>query len=293
MQTLEHLKENAYRAFTGTSFVPEKRAEYIINEYSKELDIDLLEVEKIAPDYAPKYKEKYIQLLTAWLGAKSNCISSMIAGPSNFPVRRAQKAIRSEQNKHNEFREWREKIFKSFEKQEKKQAIEDAGGELEIAKAKLKRMQDDQERMKKLNKAHAAYVKNPKSIEKGDLTESEKNAVINWRPSAHYYTKPFERFHLTNNLARIKSTEVRIKDLEKKESLSDKENKIFDIVGGKLELNFKADRIQIFNDERPERSIIDSYKKHGLKWSPFNRCWQRQITNNALYSMQQLFNVKL
>lgn len=293
MQTLEHLRDAAYRAHYWVSFTPDKRAEQVINDYSAELDSDIIEIEKINSDYAPRYKEKYIQLLSHWLRSKSNCASSMIAGPANFNVARAEKANKSEQNRYNEFREWREKIFKSFEKQEKKQAIEAAGGELEINRAKLKRMQDDQERMKKINKCYAAYVKNPKTLESADLTEAEKNAIIKWVPEYSYIKKPFEGYQLTNNLARIKNTEARIKDLEKKESLVNNENKIFDIEGGKLELNFKADRIQIFNDEKPERAVIESYKKHGLKWSPFNKCWQRQITNNALYSMQLLFKIKL
>lgn len=29
-----------------------------------------------------------------------------------------------------------------------------------------------------------------------------------------------------------------------------------------------------------------------VKWSPFNKCWQRQITNNAIFSMELLFKIK-
>jgi hypothetical protein len=292
MKTLEHLREQAYRAYYNTSFSPEKRAERIVNDYSTELDEDLIEIEKVAPHYTEKYKEKYTQMISHWLRSKSNCISSMITGPANFPIRRAEKANRNEENRYKDFRDWRDKIFLSFQRQAKKKAIEDAGGELEIAKNKLSFLVLRQDYMKRINKAHAAYVKKPNSIIEANLTEDEKDFIIKWVPKASYYTKPFQQFELTNNLSKIKNTEARVKELENKEYLASKENKIFDIPGGRIEFNYKADRIQIFNDQMPSRDVITSYKSHGLRWSPFNKCWQRQITNNAIYSMQLLFKIK-
>lgn len=293
IKTLEHLIELAYRAHYWTSFTPDKRAESIVNIYSEELDDDMIEITKLSADYAPRYKEKYIQLLSHWLRSKSNCASSMIAGPANFNVQRAEKANRSEENRYNEFRQWRNKIFASFQKQTNRKAIIDAGGELEIAKQKLIDLQFLQEYMKRINKAHAAYVKNPNSIIESELSEDEKDFVIKWAPTVSYYNKPFMSFSLTNNNAKIKSAEQRVKILENKEAAKSDENTEFEIPGGKLILNYQADRIQIFNDQKPESSVISSYKSHGLKWSPFNKCWQRQITANAKYSMGLLFKLKL
>lgn len=292
MKTLEHLREQAYRAYSNISFSPEKRAESIINDYSAELDEDLIEIEKVAPHYVEKYKEKYTQLISHWLRSKSNCISSMITGPANFPVRRAEKANRNEENRYKDFRDWRDKIFLSFKRQAKKKAIEDAGGELEINKSKLADLLVYQEYMKRINKAHAAYVKKPNSILEANLTEDEKDYVIKWFPKPSYYTKPFQQFQLTNNLAKIKNTQARIAELEKKAYLANQEVKEYEVPGGKLILNYKDDRIQIFNESKPDQSVINSYKSHGLRWSPYNKCWQRQITNNALYSMQLLFKIK-
>lgn len=292
MKTLEHLREQAYRAYSNISFSPEKRAESIVNDYSSELDEDLIEIEKAAPHYVDKYKEKYIQMLSHWLRSKSNCISSMITGPSNFPVRRAEKANRNEENRYKDFRDWRDKIFLSFKRQAKRKAIEDAGGELEINKSKIADLLVYQEYMKRINKAHAAYMKKPNSILEANLTEDEKDYIIKWVPIASYYTKPFQQFQLTNNLAKIKNTQARITELEKKAYFANQEVKEYEVPGGKLILNYNDDRIQIFNETKPEQSVINSYKSHGLRWSPYNKCWQRQITNNALYSMQLLFNIK-
>lgn len=292
MKTLEHLREQAYRAHSNVSFSPEKRAESIVNDYSAELDEDLIEIGNESPHYVDKYKEKYIQMLSHWLRSKSNCISSMITGPANFPVRRAEKANRNEENRYKDFRDWRDKVFLSFKRQAKRKAIEDAGGALEINKSKVADLLLYQEYMKRINKAHAAYVKKPNSILEANLSEEEKDYIIKWVPKASYYTKPFQQFQLTNNLAKIKNTQARIKELEKKAYFANQEVKEYEVPGGKLVLNYKDDRIQIFNETKPEKSIINSYKSNGLKWSPYNKCWQRQITNNALYSMQLLFKIK-
>ena len=293
MKTLEHLREQAYRAYSNISFSPEKRAESIVNDYSSELDEDLIEIEKAAPHYVDKYKEKYIQMLSHWLRSKSNCISSMITGPSNFPVRRAEKANRNEENRYKDFRDWRDKIFLSFKRQAKRKAIEDAGGELEINKSKIADLLVYQEYMKRINKAHAAYMKKPNSILEANLTEDEKDYIIKWVPKASYYTKPFQQFQLTNNLAKIKNTQARIKELEKKAYFANQEVKEYEVTGGKLILNYKDDRIQIFNETKPEQSVINSYKSHGLRWSPYNKCWQRQITPNAKFSMKLLFKIEI
>lgn len=85
--SLEGFYELAYRAYSNVSFRPGDRARRTIDEHEEQLnaDVDLLANHDVDTDW---YKEKYIRLFTAWLGAKSRCISSMITGPANFPTRR-------------------------------------------------------------------------------------------------------------------------------------------------------------------------------------------------------------
>jgi hypothetical protein len=79
------------------------------------------------------YKEKFITHFREWMHAKSNCISSMIAGPSNFPVNKARKANDREHAKSEEFFKWRERYFKSVNRQKTLSPEE----ELDIALARL------------------------------------------------------------------------------------------------------------------------------------------------------------
>lgn len=285
----------AYRAHTGTSFSPEKRAETIIRDYSEQIisDVDSLKQMQADSGTIERYTAKYEALFVSWLASKSNCISPMITGGSNFPVRMAEKANNRESAKYSQFQDYRNSFLKAIEKQERKQAIEDAGGELEIAKKKLIELNFLQQQMKRLNKAHAAFVKNPNSIIDSDLNEEEKEFVIKWFPKYEYIKKPFQTFSLTNNNAKIKNTQARINELEKKEQnkISAPKSEIL-FEGGRVFIDHIADRIKIENTERPSSEVITSYKKHGLKWSPRGQCWQRQITANAFYSIEKLLNIK-
>lgn len=82
--------ELAYRAYYNTSFSLERRAKDFCISF--DVDIDNLENLGISQERIERYKA----LVTRHLQVRSRCISSMITGPANFPVRRAEKANRAE-----------------------------------------------------------------------------------------------------------------------------------------------------------------------------------------------------
>jgi len=94
--------ETARRAHMGTSYVPEKRANSIIESYQSYCDDSIQEV-KDAGLYTEENKkiiqgcfDYYHKLYIDWLNKKSRCMSSMITGPANFPVRSNQKKLNYE-----------------------------------------------------------------------------------------------------------------------------------------------------------------------------------------------------
>lgn len=297
-KTLSHLYELAYRAHTGTSFSPEKRAQSILNDYSQQLDEDIQSMQNKGCDqeFIDKYKQNYISKLTSWLNAKSNCISSMITGPAKFPIKRAEKANRTEESRGKEFFEFRDNVFKSIERYNKKKEIAEAGGELGMAKQKLQDLVALQERMKRINKAYPAYKKHGlPGLEKFNLSEEDQKIIIQWVPNYSFERLPFQGYSLTNNNAKIKNTEARIKELEKKEEAksdtsTDNETKF---KGGVIILDYNIDRIVIRHDEVPSAEIRNELKSHGFKWSPYNKAWIRKITENAKYVTFKLLLPKI
>jgi len=154
-------------------------------------------------------------------------------------------------------------------------------------------LKNEQERMKRINMWHKKYKKNPQSIIESDLSEEDQQYIIQWVPRFEYYTQPFQRFELSNNNATIKNTEKRIAELEAKENFAQLDPKEITVGDAKIIMNYQLDRIQIFNPERPPRETIEQYKKHGLKWSPYHKCWQRKITANAKWVIGRLFDINL
>ena len=156
---LENLWNLCYKAHSGTSFSPERRATSYVTDYSHELEEDLKEL----GENCGNYKEKYISKFSSWMSAKSNCISSMITGGSNFPVRKAEKANNAEHNHYTEFRTWREKYFNSVNRVK----IPTPENEIEVVFKKLDNAIILNENIKEYNKVIRKYKKG--SIDKNSL----------------------------------------------------------------------------------------------------------------------------
>ena len=52
--------------------------------------------------------------------------------------------------------------------------------------------------------------------------------------------------------------------------------------------NTEIMRLQLLFDGIPEASTREVLKKHGFRWSPSNKAWQRLLNDNARYSLRQI-----
>lgn len=278
---LAELWDLCYRAYSGTSFSPERRSTQIIKEYSEILENDLAEL----GDKSGNYKEKFISHFTEWMGAKSNCISSMIAGPSNFPVSRAQKANNREHAKSEEFHKWRERYFKAVNRQRTLSPEE----ELDIAVKRLDELVINQEFMKQANKILRKKTSDQqKLVEMMEMGISEALAVEAMKPDRAGRVG-FPSFILTNRNATIKRTQEKITIMRNR--ITRKEN-FEDIIftGGRITI--EDDRVKVYHDQKPEPAVIQELKSSGFRWSPFWKCWCRKHTGNAIAVSKNLSFVK-
>lgn len=288
---MTNLYELAYRAHCGTSFTPEKRAQAFVEGHAKDL-------ENLRALNIPEDKIKCFEDLTRrWLSVKSRCMSSMIAGGSNFPVRRAEKANRAEHTASQACTDYYNKIVAYAKKEAYYEAHPEArpimagdGDAVERLKEKLAALIATQERMRLINKAHKAYLKNPDSLEKSGLDESAKQIIRQYKPAYSWEPHPYAPFELTNNNAKIKQAESRIKELENRKASTPKD---ITINGVRVLENTEAMRLQLFFDSKPDAEIIALLKSHAFKWAPSVGAWQRQLTNNAIYSFNHFVMPKL
>lgn len=270
---LSHLRELCYRAHSGTSFSPEKRAEYYVKEYSQMLEDDLA---SLPEEIREAYQEKFERLFTAWMARKSNCISSMITGPARFPTRRADRANRAEETAGQTFFNWRERFLKRVNNPRVRVTLD---GEMEKAMADLTKLERNHEHMKAINaicrKKNAAEL-----LTKEGWSEHAIHEFLN--PEYSFYGKGYPKFELTNNLANIKRLQERVAYLLDKVERRDKgETEVVEFPGGKCVTNRIEDRIQFIFDGKPNADTRAILKKAGLNWSPTNGAWQRKITPNA------------
>jgi len=275
-----------YNAYRNVSFSPDKRAVYVITTYSKMLEEDIAELEKAGGlgNYVQKFTDKFL----TWMSAKSRCASSMITGPANFPVRKMEKAWNSEHNRMNDFFHWREKYFKAVHRVPTKSPEE----ELILAEAKLEKLRNMQLKYRQWNI----------DIRKSKITaENEVGKLIEYLLKQGYEQEvvtvmmdlidhrggkwKIPSYVLTNNNAKIKSTETKVKAMlmriERKKTWED-----IQFEGGYLTL--EDDRFKIFHDEKPDLEVRKEIKRNGFRWSPHWGCWCRKHTGNAVYAIRRL-----
>ena len=262
-----------YRAHLGTSFTPEVRAE----SYCKMYDTDLAKVIELGGSVI-----KFERLFDNWLNAKSNCISSMIAGGSNFPVARANKANERERN-HGEA------YFKFFESLENKKSREERGeviikasddDAVEKLQAKIDALELVQSQMKAFNKI--SLSKKLSNQEKLDQVKA-----LNITSEVLRYTENggFPSYKLTNNNAKIKNAKARLESIKLNKSL-DVADKIYD--GFRVVHNTDIQRIQFVFDDKPNSDIISLLKSKSFRWSPREKAWQRQMTANTESAVEKI-----
>lgn len=282
--TLSEFNELAYRAHTGTSFSPEKRRDDIIKSSEDELNGDL---EMIPEAERPAYIAGYKKHLSAWLSAKSRCLSTMITGGSNFNVRRANKSNQSEHNRCTEFIEWRDKVLKAIAKR-KEDSKPQNEKDNEIWKITEKHILRSCQIIIDIDNGTERGCSRPLIVSNltNRINTIAKNGNVNLLVKCLNLLKEVnsnQKKPVVSSKSSIwKLTEVAEAKREAANDRANKPNSEFKIENGTVVFNYEIDRLQLLFDGKPNHSVITHLKQNGFKWAPSNMAWQRQLTNNAL-----------
>ena len=101
--------------------------------------------------------------------------------------------------------------------------------------------------------------------------------------------QPFTSYELTNNNAEIKRLENRIQELTYNKEVGFSG---WEFEGGYAEANTDINRLQLYFDEKPDDSQRIVLKSYGFKWATSQGAWQRQLTDNAIYSAGRIDFIK-
>lgn len=238
-------------------------------------------------DELDRLVERYCERLAKWTNAnntnEASCPSVMISGAGNFPVRKKEK-----QNKRREtlMREY-DDISAILDKIENYgiggfPILASDADAIEKLKAKIAEAENLQRTMKLRN----AYYRKNKTM-KGcegvsDTLASHLDAAI---PTS-FYKVPHAQYELTNNLANIKRMQARVSALEREKSAEADE---WDTIGLDLKIveNKEIMRLQVIFDGKPSVTVRNILKNAAFHWSPSQGVWQRQLTDNARYSLRK------
>lgn len=214
----------------------------------------------------------------------TRCPSVMIAGGSNFPVRKKEKQIAAWEKNREDYQQVAAILDKI-----KGVGTGGISSDDPLALEKLRKKRDDLVKHQELMKAANAAIR-MKDTEKGDAKLAElgfsTQEIKQLREPDFCGRIGYPDFELSNNNANIHRIEARIKELEKRQSGQAPSGWQFD--GGEVKINTELNRLQIIFDDKPDADIRAELKGAGFRWAPSQNAWQRQLTNNAMYAVKHL-----
>jgi len=289
--------EIAYRAFTGTSHSPERRAATAIKEYSNHL----VSMQKKLPAEGDfdAYRNGYSRRYLSWLGTRSGVVSTMITGRSGFNVGRAQKKSDSADRRWQELSDWHDAFMKRQKREDDAAYLEARGGVI----GDLEKQLAEREKRQALMKAVNRIAKRKKGTKEEKVAELMR--TFDWKESTALavmkaergYSLGFQSFELTNNNANIKRIKQRLVDERAKEVRQGRDEYTVDLSGldgwpdATVTYNTDEDRIQIVFAERLPKDDWLKFKGRGFR-AKRDGTIQRQLTENGIYALRQLIDVQ-
>ena len=231
------------------------------------------------------YSRKLAENMNSGFAIDARVPSVLIAGGSNFPVRKKEKQNAA---RDKNYKEWKDiqGLLEKIRSTGMGGISADDPDAVKKLNAKLEKLTKAQETMKAVN----AYYRKHKSLEGCPELDSEAIEKLKAKMEIRgIQDKPYPSWALSNNNAEIRRIKDRI------QSLSVNKEELYtgwEFAGGKAEINVKDNRLQLFFDDKPDGKIRDELKANGFRWSPKASAWQRQLNSNAIYAADAVSSIK-
>jgi hypothetical protein len=300
----------AFSAYQGISFTPEKRAHQQQAEYAGHLNELFARLSSLAnTDEAraqllremERYREGFDTRFRAHLAAKSRTLSPMISGPARFPTERNRKALNTETRRWEELRDWMERaqaaIRRKLVPEEARAISSDDPNAPERLAAKLAELEAVQETMKEANAVIRRHKRAASAIPELmalGLSERQSGELLKSDSVGRY---GFPDYALSNNGAEIRRVRTRIKGLAARSADIPREWRVTVPGVGDVRVidNVEANRLQIVFGMKPPQQVRDAMKGRGFRWAPSHdgQPWQRQRSTGARWAAEEVLGVKL
>ena len=255
----------------------------------KAVEIGERQKKRVDPMYHEKidslvdtYARKLAENMNSSFSIEARVPSILIAGGSNFPVRKKEKQNAARDRNMEDWNEIQGLLDKIRSTGMGGISADDPQA-VQKLEAKLEKLQASQDTMKAVN----AYYRKHKTLDGCPNLSAESIEKMKAEMSSqwHIEDKPYPSWALSNNNAEIRRIKGRIAELTKKQETA---YAGWEFDGGKVETNKEDNRLQIFFEEKPDEKTRETLKENGFRWSPKAGAWQRQLNDNAIYAADRL-----
>jgi len=286
----------AISAYSGVSMSPERRGASAQNEYGQTMasDYEAMHAQAVKggtldllPEVFARYRARQASAYRAYLASSSRCVSSFIAGPSNFPAARMNKRAEIAHRRLTEYLDGGEVAFNKACRTLRPDlrpimaGDTDAVDRLTVEISNAERLQNQ---MKAANKAIRTNAKAGEAHQVAALMEigySEAQAVEILHPPKHYGRGiGFPSYRLTNNGANIRRMRERLEQISKAQATEVQSVECAN--GVTLEDDAPANRIRLYFPGKPSEEIRAELKSSGFRWAPSVGAWQAYRNSRTL-----------
>lgn len=288
----------AYAAHAGTSFSPDERARGERASYAATLADDFTTLSKyattdekratLAEEFA-RYRERFRRLTLDLLRTRSRCMSTMITGGSNFPVRRQEKINRVADARVDRLLEFRGRALAAIKRiltPELAPIMAGDGDAAERIREKLGKLEQLQALMVAANKEIRKHAKAGADAQIAALVAlglPERTAAELLKPDfagrvgfADYATK--------NGGAEIRRLKERLASVEAAKATPET---VTEGERARLEDVPADNRIRLFFPGKPDADVRARLKAAGFRWAPTIGCWQAYRGHHAIVVAKQ------
>jgi hypothetical protein len=291
----------ACHAHAGTSFTPEDRGVQERREYAATLAQDFENLARyantdekratLATEFE-RYRQSYRTRYVARLVAKSRCLSTMIAGPSNFNVRRAEKSSDSADKRTRDLIEFRKRALDAIRKTLQPELRPIMSGDADATARLHAKIAAAEKLQNGMRAANAAIRKHAKAGPEAQIAALVALDIGISEPRARDLLKPdfagrigFADYELTNNGANIRRMKERLAVVERDHATPETT-----ALGAnaRLEDAPAENRIRLFFPGKPDVEVRTQLKSHGFRWTPSLGCWQATRNPSSLEAARQI-----